>query len=419
MFGLIDCNSFYASCEQIFRPDLRGKPVVVLSNNDGCIVARSKEAKALGIPDLEPYFKLAPLLKKHGVHVFSSNYALYGDISARVVETIRQYACDIEVYSIDESFVKPIDGLFGNYQEYGQQIKRAIWKQVRIPVGVGIAPTKTLAKLANKAAKKIPKLNHVCVLEREDQREWLLRKASTKDVWGVGSRIAKRLAQMGINTAWDLARADTAHIRAQFSVVLERTVKELNGISCLDLEEQPQPKKQIFSTRSFGEKQAELEPIKQAVALYASRAGEKLRKQNCLAKNMLVFLQTSAFGENYYSKSATIKLPYPTDDTRVLIAYATFAISQLYRKGYQFQKAGIGLIDIINKNNMQSDLFSLEQPAASLKLMALIDEVNSNYGRGTLFFAAEGATKEWNMRQSKRSPLFTNMWNEIPIVTCR
>jgi DNA polymerase V len=419
VFGLIDCNSFYASCEQIFRPDLRGKPVVVLSNNDGCIVARSKEAKALGIPDLEPYFKLAPLLKKHGVHVFSSNYALYGDISARVVETIRQYACDIEVYSIDESFVKPIDGLFGNYQEYGQQIKRAIWKQVRIPVGVGIAPTKTLAKLANKAAKKIPKLNHVCVLEREDQREWLLRKASTKDVWGVGSRIAKRLAQMGINTAWDLARADTAHIRAQFSVVLERTVKELNGISCLDLEEQPQPKKQIFSTRSFGEKQAELEPIKQAVALYASRAGEKLRKQNCLAKNMLVFLQTSAFGENYYSKSATIKLPYPTDDTRVLIAYATFAISQLYRKGYQFQKAGIGLIDIINKNNMQSDLFSLEQPAASLKLMALIDEVNSNYGRGTLFFAAEGATKEWNMRQSKRSPLFTNMWNEIPIVTCR
>ncbi len=418
MFGLIDCNSFYASCEQIFRPDLRGKPVVVLSNNDGCIVARSKEAKALGIPDLEPYFKLAPLLKKHGVHVFSSNYALYGDISARVVETIRQYACDIEVYSIDESFVRPIDGLFGNYQEYGQHIKRAIWKQVRIPVGVGIAPTKTLAKLANKAAKKIPKLNHVCVLEREDQREWLLRKASTKDVWGVGSRIAKRLAQMGINTAWDLARADTAHIRAQFSVVLERTVKELNGISCLDLEEQPQPKKQIFSTRSFGEKQTELEPIKQAVALYASRAGEKLRKQNCLAKNMLVFLQTSPFGENYYSKSATIKLPYPTDDTRVLIAYATFAISQLYKKGYQFQKAGVGLIDIQDKKYLQDDLFAPAQSHRTEALMSIIDKVNSFYGRGTLFCAAEGTQQKWKMKQTSKSPLFTASWNELPHAIC-
>jgi DNA polymerase V len=295
VYGLIDCNSFYCSCEQIFRPDLRGKPVVVLSNNDGCIVARSKEAKALGIPDLEPYFKLEPLLKKHGVHVFSSNYALYGDISARVVDTIRQFASDVEVYSCDESFVRPIDGLFGDYQEYGQQIKKAIWKQVRIPVGVGIAQTKTLAKLANKAAKKIPKLNHVCVLEREDQREWLLRKAATKDVWGVGTRISKRLADMGIHSAWDLANTNTKHLRQQFSVVLERTVAELNGVSCLELEEQPSPKKQIYCTRSFGEKQSELEPIKQAVALYASRAGEKLRKQNCLATNMVSAAPTTPF----------------------------------------------------------------------------------------------------------------------------
>lgn len=418
MFGLIDCNSFYCSCEQIFRPDLRGKPVVVLSNNDGCIVARSKEAKTLGIPDLEPYFKLEPLLKKHGVHVFSSNYALYGDISARVVETIRQYACDVEVYSIDESFVRPIDGLFGNYQEYGQQIKKAIWKQVRIPVGVGIAPTKTLAKLANKAAKKIPKLNHVCVLEREDQREWLLRKAATKDVWGVGSRIAKRLAEMGIHSAWDLAAADTTHIRTQFNVVLERTVKELNGISCLELEEQPQPKKQIFSTRSFGEKQTELDPIKQAIALYASRAGEKLRQQNCLATNMLVFLQTSPFGENHYSKSATIKLPHPTDDTRVLISYATFAISQLYKKGYRFQKAGVGLIDIHEKRHQQIDLFSPAQSEKSDNLMALIDKVNRLHGRGTVFCAAEGTHKKWTMKQARKSGALTSSWIELPTATC-
>lgn len=418
MFGLIDCNSFYASCEQIFRPDLRGKPVVVLSNNDGCIVARSKEAKALGIPDLEPYFKLEPLLKKHGVHVFSSNYALYGDISARVVDTIRQFASDVEVYSCDESFVRPIDGLFGNYQEYGQQIKNAIWKQVRVPVGVGIAQTKTLAKLANRAAKKIPKLNHVCVLEREDQREWLLRKASTKDVWGVGSRISKRLADMGIHSAWDLANSNTKHLRTQFNVTLERTVEELNGVSCLELEEQPLPKKQIYCTRSFGEKQSELEPIKQAIALYASRAGEKLRKQNCLAMNMLVFLQTSPFGENNYSKSATIKLPYPTDDTRVLITYASFAISQLYRKGYQFQKAGVGLIDITDKSNIQVDLFTPAQSVRSDKLMLLIDQVNSSFGRGTLFCAAEGAQKKWGMKQERKSASFTVSWNELPIIKC-
>jgi DNA polymerase V len=418
VFGLIDCNSFYCSCEQIFRPDLRGKPVVVLSNNDGCIVARSKEAKALGIPDLEPYFKLEPLLKKHGVHVFSSNYALYGDISARVVDTIRQFASDVEVYSCDESFVRPIDGLFGNYQEYGQQIKKAIWKQVRIPVGVGIAQTKTLAKLANKAAKKIPKLNHVCVLEREDQREWLLQKAATKDVWGVGSRTSKRLADMGIHTAWDLANANTKHLRTQFNVTLERTVEELNGVSCMELEEQPSPKKQIYCTRSFGEKQSELEPIKQAVALYASRAGEKLRKQNCLATNMLVFLQTSPFGENHYSKSATIKLPYPTDDTRVLIAYATFAISQLFRKGYQFQKAGVGLIDITDKTNIQVDLFTPVQSVKSDKLMSLIDQVNSSFGRGTLFCAAEGAQKKWGMKQERKSASFTVLWKELPLAQC-
>lgn len=418
MYGLIDCNAFYCSCEQIFRPDLRGKPVIVLSNNDGCIVARSKEAKALGIPDMQPFFKVEHLIKKHGVHVFSSNYALYGDISNRVTETIRQYASDVEVYSIDESFIRPIEGLFGSFQDYGQQIKRAIWKQTRIHVGVGIAPTKTLAKLANRAAKKIPQLNHVCVLEREDQREWLLRRATTKDVWGVGSRISARLAEIGIHSAWDLAKANTKHLRQQFSVNLERTAAELNGVSCFDLEDQPPAKKQIYSTRSFGTRQSELEPIKQAVALYASRAGEKLRKQNGLATNMLVFLQTSPFEENHYSKSATIKLPYPTDDSRVLIAYATFAVSQLYRKGYQFVKAGIGLIDIVDQSFYQSDLFTQQQSPKSVALMTLIDQVNGKYGRGTLFCAAEGTQKKWVMKQNKRSPNFTTDWRELANARC-
>lgn len=294
MFALIDCNSFYASCEQVFRPDLRGKPVVVLSNNDGFVVARSKEAKALGIPDLEPYFKVEHLLKKHGVTVFSSNYPLYGDLSSRVMQTLKQFSPEIEVYSIDEMFLRPAN-IFENLKDYGHLMRNAVWKQVRIPVGVGMAPTKTLAKLANRAAKKINALNYVCVLEREDQREWLLRKVPVKDIWGIGSRISARLNLMGIYTGWDLANADTKNLRRHFSVCLERTVEELNCISCLDLEELPPTKKQIYCTRSFGEKATELEPILQATSLYATRAAEKLRKQNHFVKTLHVILQTSPF----------------------------------------------------------------------------------------------------------------------------
>lgn len=417
MFALIDCNSFYASCEQVFRPELRGTPVVVLSNNDGCIIAMSKEAKALGIPAFAPFFKIRDLIKPHGVTVFSSNYALYGDISSRVVETIRRYAADIEVYSIDEVFIRPLD-LFGGMQAYGQMIRKSIWKEVRIPVGVGMAPTKTLAKLANRAAKKINSLNYVCVLERDDQREWLLKKVPVGDIWGVGKRISARLNAMGIVSAWDLSKADAKNVRKHFSVCLERTIEELNGVSCLDLEELTPEKKQIYCTRSFGEKVTDIDSILQATSLYASRAAEKLRKQNHLVKNIHVFLQTSPFDEKSYYQSIAVKMPYPTDDTRVITSYARYAIGKLYVEGYRFQKSGIGLVDIIDKTHFQSDMFCAGQSQRANELMNLLDGVNKKFGKSTVFMAAEGMQKKWKMKQEHKSPGYTTDWNDLPSVIC-
>jgi len=413
LFALVDGNSFYCSCEQVYRPDLRGKPVIVLSNNDGCIVARSKEAKALGIPDLSAYFKVEHLLRKHQVIVFSSNYALYGDLSNRMVTTLRQYAAEVEVYSIDEVFLKAVN-CFGDLKTYGQTMRREVWRQVRIPVGVGIAPTKTLAKLANRAAKKIAVLEHVCVLENEAQREWLLKKALIKDIWGIGSRLSERLNTIGIINGWDLANANPKELRKKFSVNLERTVAELNGVSCLDLEEIPSAKKQIFCTRSFGQRTSEIAPIIEATALYASRASEKLRAQNHVAHSIYVFLQTSPFADDYYSKSITVQLPHPTSDTRIIVRTATKAVTSLYKPGREFIKSGIGLIDISDRQFTQNDLFSAGQPISSDKLMGTIDEINARFGRGTIHTAAEGINKKWSMRQSKKSPEYTTRWDQLP-----
>jgi DNA polymerase V len=417
MFALIDCNSFYASCEQVFRPDLRGKPVVVLSNNDGFIVARSKEAKALGIPDLEPYFKVKHLLQKHSVTVFSSNYQLYGDISNRVMQTLKMFSPEIEVYSIDEMFLRPAN-IFENIKEYGQLMRKTVWKHVRIPVGVGIAPTKTLAKLANRAAKKIAVLDGVCVLEREDQREWLLRKVVVKDIWGIGSQFSARLNDIGILTGWDLANANPKHVRKHFNINMERTINELNGISCIALDEVPPAKKQIYCTRSFGEKALSIDPILQATSLYASRAAEKLRKQNHFVKTIHVFLQTSPFDKKSYSKSGTVQLPYPTDDTRVIVRYARYAIEKLYTPGYAYLKSGVGLIDIIDKDFYQGDIFCPGQSVKADKLMSILDQVNKKYGKGTIHTAAEGLQKKWAMQQNFRSQSYTTSWQDLPLSIC-
>ena len=417
MFALVDCNSFYASCEEIFRPDLRGKPIVVLSNNDGCVVARSKAAKALGVPDLKAYFEVKPLIEKHGIIVFSSNYALYGDISQRVMATLSEYAQQVEVYSIDEIFLETANiGL--SLQAYGQRLKKAVLAATRINVGVGIAKTKTLAKLANRAAKDIPKLMGVCVLERDEQRQWLLKRAPTNKIWGVGSRLSQRLALLDIMTGWDLACASAKLIRKHFGVTLERTHAELNGESCLQLEEVAPPKKQIFCTRSLGQKTRELDVLLQAVALYCNRASEKLRKQNYTTSAMQVFIQTSPFDKNPYSNSCTIQLPYPTDDVRMITTYARHGAARLFREGFLYYKAGVGLLDLSPKTHTQIDLFTSGQSTQSSELMEVLDKVNGKFGRGALFLAAEGTEKKWLMKQNLKSPNYTTSWAELPKVKC-
>ncbi|WP_444946501.1 Y-family DNA polymerase [Microbulbifer sp. VTAC004] len=415
MLALVDCNSCYASCEQIFRPDLRGRPVVVLSNNDGFVVARSKEAKLLGIGDLEPFFKIEHLLRHHDVAIFSSNYPLYGDISHRVMTTLRDFSPEVEVYSIDEMFLN-LQGLREDWVEYGQGIRRTLWRDVRMPVGVGIAPSKTLAKLANRAAKKIPKCDGVCVLDGPQRWQWLQRRIPVDKVWGVGRRLAKRLGEFGIVTAYDLGQANPKILRRRTNINIERTIEELNGSPCFSLEEQPAPKKQIYCTRSFGEKLTELPPLLQAITLYASRAAEKLRAQEYLVTAIHLFLHTSPHEPNYYSRSTVVRCPYPTDDTRLIASLAKGAIRELYRPGHRFMKAGVGLVELVPKTLGQGDLFAIGQPARAGMMMQTLDRVNQRFGSGTLFLGAEGMQKQWKMRQAYRSPAYTTRFEALPVV---
>jgi DNA polymerase V len=417
VFALVDCNSFFASCEQIFRPELRDKPVVVLSNNDGFVVARSKEAKALGIGDLQTFFKVEHLLRRHNVEIFSSNYPLYGDISNRVMQILQNYSPNIEVYSIDEMFLSFHDMPF-DLKDYGQNIKNQLWDHLRMPVGVGIAPTKTLAKMANRAAKKIPSCNGVCVLDEPHKWQWYLQRVPVTAIWGVAGRLAKRLEPLNIKTAWDLASANPKAVRRLTSVNLERTIAELNGEPCLALEELPPAKKQIYCTRSFGKKATELQPVLEGISLYAARATEKLRKQKHLAITMHVFMHTSPFQPNYHSVSDIVKLPYPTDDTRLITAAARQTISRLYSPGHAFLKAGVGLIEIVDRQHHQYDLLHAGQPASSDKLMQVMDQVNKTEGKGAVFLAAQGINKPWYMRQQYTSPQYTTKWRDIPIAKC-
>lgn len=313
MFALVDCNSFYASCEQVFRPDLRGRPVVVLSNNDGFLVSRSSEAKALGLGDLVPFFQVEHLIKKHGVSVFSSNYKLYGDLSNRVMTTLRTFSPKIEVYSIDEMFLE-LSGLQQDLAKYGHAIRNTVWNHTRIPVGVGIAQTKTLSKLATRGAKTIPRCAGVCVLDTPQKTQWLLKQFAVTKVWGIAGRLAARLEALGIHSAWDLVQADPKIVRRRTSICVERIIEELNGRSCLEIEEAPPAKKQIYCTRSFGKRALTLEPILEAVSLYSARAAEKLRQQKHLVKTLHVFLNNSPHEGSYYCGSTTVQLPYPTNE---------------------------------------------------------------------------------------------------------
>ncbi|WP_303047289.1 translesion error-prone DNA polymerase V subunit UmuC [Vibrio parahaemolyticus] len=419
VFALVDCNNFYASCEKLFRPDLKDTPVVVLSNNDGCVVARSREAKLLGIKMGVPVFQIKAEMQRHGILAFSSNYALYADLSSRVMRTLEEMAPRVEVYSIDEAFLD-LTGIESaiSLVEFGQQVRERIGHWIGITVCVGIAPTKTLAKLANHAAKKYPATQGVVDLTNPDRQRRLLALVPVDDVWGVGRRHSKRLNALGITTALDLANASPRAIRDQFSVVLERTVRELNGESCIELEEIPPTKKQIVCSRSFGVKVTHFELLREAVCEYATRATEKLRKEQQQAKVLTVFIRTSPFKDNepQYSNSASGELLIPSCDTRDFIELANHLLKRIWKDGFRYAKAGVMLSDFYDPGMFQPGLFDdVSTRSNSQQLMSVLDTINQS-GAGKVFFAGQGTKKDWSMKREHLSPAYTTRWDQLPRV---
>lgn len=419
--ALVDCNNFYASCEQLFQPQLLGKPVVVLSNNDGCVVARSAEAKALGIPMGAPWHTLKDLARRHGVVALSSNYALYADLSARVMRILSHYSPVQEVYSIDECFLD----LAGDSSptRSGHTIHREVRRLTGIGVGVGLAATKTLAKFANHCAKKRPEFAGVCPLFELPSADIdrLLGWAPVSEVWGVGGRIAARLGDLGIRTALDLKRATPARMRSAFSVTLERTVRELNGEACLGLMAGPATRKQILSSRSFGQMIGDLSPLEEAVASHATRAAEKLRRQGLVAGTVGVILRTNPFRTDQLQYEGGLNLPViPTDDTRLIAQAALKGLRSIYRPGFAYHKAGVLLTDLVLSGQRQPDLFEdLVQTKKSKALMEAMDRINAAMGRGTIKLSAEGSDLRWAMRSENRTPRYTTRLEELAVARTR
>lgn len=385
VFGLIDCNSFYASCERVFRPDLAKVSIVVLSNNDGCVIARSYDAKPF-VKMGEPYFQIKQKLRQHGIVAFSSNYALYGDMSERVMTLIESLVPAVEVYSIDEAFadltgIEDLDAL-------GRQIRSQVLRCTGIPVGVGIAPTKTLAKLANHTAKRLQaQTGGVVNICDPVKRDWVLRNTDVGEVWGVGRRMKMHLNALDIKSAMDLAKADAWSLRKSFSVVIEKTVRELAGTPCLELDEPDPQKQEICCSRMFGKRLKELPPIKEAVATYVMRASEKLRAQKSLCKKVRVSIRTGMFNpeEAKYANGVVVDLPYPTDDVRLLTKAAVDALDHVFRPGFNYSKAEVMLLSLCQPGEYTDDLFATSQPTEATKVMAVLDEINGRWGRGGRF----------------------------------
>ncbi len=417
VFALVDCNNFYVSCERVFQPKLDGKPVLVLSNNDGIVVARSNEAKALGIAMGVPAFQVRALIRKHDVQVFSSNYALYGDLSRRVMDTLAQFSPQVEVYSIDEAFLS-LSGFTGrNLTEYGRAIRATVKRWTGIPVSVGIAETKTLAKIAGEVAKRTRDAGGVCDLTAWPDRGALLADIPVEDVWGVGPNWAKLLTESGVRTARDLREADEHWIRKRMGVVGARIVQELRGVSCLTVEDCPPPKQAVTVSRMFGRPVATLAEMREAVAAYTARAGEKLRHERLAATVLTVFLTTNPFktDEPQYSNVVTIKLPAATDATPDLLRYALRGIERIYRDGYRYSKAGVMLTALVPASQRQLDLFEDRDRERSSRLMRVLDRLNADMGAGTLRYAAEGYVKRWRTRFERRSPASTTNWRDLPV----
>ncbi|WP_064792236.1 Y-family DNA polymerase [Shewanella woodyi] len=417
MFALVDANSFYCSAEQVFRPEWRGRPIIVLSNNDGCIVAANRQAVESGIPKFEPYFKIKAQCERLGVIALSSNYELYGSLSVRLMEVIGRFAPEQHIYSIDESFLSfersypAIPCLI----EHGHKIRRAVWKETRLPVSVGIGSTLTLAKAANHAAKKQEGYQGVCVMDNPFQQKEILLKMLPSDVWGIGRRLAKQLDMMGVKNAYELSQMAPSLVKKQFNTEVERTVRELNGEISKGWDQVRADKQQIFSTRSVGNRITDLNALQQALSTHIGIATSKARAQGSLCSVLLVFASSSPFDSKPSSFKHTQRFAYPTNDTGELTRVANQVAAEKFRSGVRYYKIGVGLIDLINEKHLQQDLFA---PTVDPALMKVYDSLNLKYGPDSLFMAAQGSSPTWSMKRQYLTPQYTTCWNDLPKVQC-
>jgi len=418
MYALVDANSFYASAEEVFDPSIRGKPIVVLTNNDGCICAMSASAKQLGLKSFSPYFLAKDQLKEIGAIIKSSNYALYADLSRRVFEVTSRYA-NQHVYSVDEAFLK----FSVNYRsddrwyEVAQDIKQQVWLETRIPVGVGMARTPTLAKAASFAGKRFDNFNGLAVLNTQEQINYVLKNMKCDDVWGVGKRIAIRLNKMGIYSALELAQYPPSQIRKAFSVELERTVRELNGDVCFSWKEVKADKQQIFASRSFGENVTSLNTLKEAITFHAQRVGKKLREQSSVTRSIVVSAQSNPKRADHYKRTVYRQFETPTNDDRNLVNKAVSALEEIYREGVSFKKCSIGAVSIELESKMQCDLFADNKKDSSL--MSCIDAINGKFGNNVIKVASQGNSDiAWQMKREYLSPEYTSKWHDIPKINC-
>ena len=416
MFALVDCNNFYVSCERVFDLSLVNKPVAILSNNDGCVISRSGELKTLGIKMGVPYFQLKPLIKAHGIEIRSSNYELYGDLSKRVMTVLGDFSPDVEPYSIDEAFLSLSLPDGAGYFAYGQQIRRRIMKWVGIPVGVGIAPTRTLAKIANHIAKKLPE--GVFVMPEDNTA--LLAQLPVEDVWGIGHRLADKLNRLGINTAGQLKSQDDAFIRRQFNVCVARTVIELNGTPALEMDSIGEPSKSISCSRSFGHPVIDLRDLTEAVAVYTSTAATKLRKENQKAAGANIYFQYyPEYGNQALEggiTGTTVIFDFPTGDTGTMLKKIAAVLPGIFIEGRRYKKAGVVFYGLESAAAVQQDIFSYAEASRRDKLYEAVDKINKQFGRKALFHLAEGVLRPWTMKRDHLSPNYTTDWTQIPVV---
>lgn len=416
MFGLVDCNNFYASCERVFNPYWDGRPVVVLSNNDGCVIARSNEAKALGIKMGVPAYQIKEIVSEHEVAVFSSNYTLYGDMSGRVMSILADLAPELEVYSIDEAFLN-LEGI-KDLTTIGDKIINKVTRGTGIPVSLGVACTKTLAKVANKFAKKYPAYNRLCIIDSEEKRIKALQLFEIGNVWGIGRKQAAKLEKQGVKTAYDFTQLSEIWVRKNMTVTGERTWKELRGVSCIDLESAPPSKKQICTSRSFGKMLTDIETIAEAIATHASACARKLREQKSFAKSLMVFIHTNNFREDLpqYWKNTVVHFPVPTNDTQEIVHYALSGLKMIYRENYQYKKAGVIITEITK--GAQLGLFDSINRKKQELLMQTIDRINGEHGH-RIKLAIQGTGNDWKLKQEQLSGHYTTDINEIINIKCK